>query len=100
MAGAAASCVDALNAGADPVTSIVRVQAVAGGWRGSSVTDMPGDPTSIGIRPVATDACSQTSMPGISSGTPVIVGFVMSTSPIRNVVCVQLLPCAPTSDGD
>src|SRR5262245_34820651 len=60
MAGALPECVDALNAGADPLTSIARDHALAVGCRGVNVTAMPGAPRSIGIMPVATSACSHT----------------------------------------
>src|SRR3954470_1736571 len=86
------------NAG-DPNSSSVRNSDVFGP-RGSSVTSIAGALMSIGIMPVVTSTRSQTSTPGISSGVPVPLRFVMSASPTRYVVCVQLLPCAPTRAGD
>src|SRR5689334_20526379 len=90
----------ALNAGTDAVTSSARVQLANAGRFGTSVTINPGALASIGSIPLAASTCSQASTPGISSGRPVNVGLVMSTSPARNAVCVQVLPCAPTRDGD
>jgi len=90
----------ALRAGTDAVTSSARVQVVNAGRFGMSVTINPGALASIGSMPLAASTCSQASTPGISSGSPVNVGLVMSTSPARNAVCVQVLPWAPTRDGD
>jgi len=36
----------------------------------------------------------------MSSGVPVPLGLVMSASPTRKIVCVHVLPCAPTRAGD
>jgi len=71
--------------GGDPNSSNERSVA-APGRRGVSVTAIAGASTSIGIRPVETSTRSQTSMPGISSGVPVPLRFVMSASPTRYVV--------------
>ncbi len=51
------------------------------------------------MSPVETSTRSQTSTPGMSSGVPVPLRFVMSASPTRYVVCVHVLPCAPTRAG-
>src|SRR4029079_10723593 len=90
----------ALNAGTEAVTSSARVHAVDAGRFGISETIIPGALASIGSIPLATSTCSQRSTPGISSGRPVNVGLVISTSPARKAVCVHVLPCAPTRDGD
>src|SRR4051794_28969866 len=73
----------ALNAGTEAVTSSARVQVVSAGRFGISVTIIPGVLASIGSIPLATSTCSHASTPGISSGRPVNVGLVMSTSPAR-----------------
>ena len=99
IAGGDAVALPAFNAGGEPMNSIVRIHDAAG-RRGTSDTAMPGALTSIGIRPVATSTRSHCSTPGISSGAPVPLGLVMSASPTRYVVCVQVLPCAPTRAGD
>ncbi len=98
IAGGFALLLPAFITGTDPVSSSARDHASAG-RRGVSVTAMPGADTSIGINPVATSTCCHTSTPGISSGRPVVVGSVTSASPTRKVVCVHVLPCAPTRDG-
>src|SRR4051794_2391048 len=98
IAGGESERLPAFIAGADPVNSNVRSHDAAG-FLGVTVTAIPGAPTSIGITPVAIATCSHASTPGISSGSPVRLGLVMSTSPTRKTVCVQVLPCAPTRDG-
>jgi hypothetical protein len=98
IAGGESDALPAFSSGGDPRNSIVRIQLELGG-RGASATAIPGALTSIGISPVATSTRSHWLTPGISSGTPVPVGLVMSASPTRKIVCVHVLPCAPTRAG-
>ena len=88
----------ALSEGGDPMNEIERSQSVAGA-RGSSAIARPGALRSIGIKPVETSARSHVSTPGRSSGVPLPLGSVTSTSPSVNKVCVHVLPWAPTRAG-
>ena len=95
IAGCAPRARSAFNSRGDPRNSIERTDDRPG-LRGTSETASPGALTSIGINPVATSTRSHCLTPGMSSGTPVPVGLVMSASPTRKIVCVQVLPWAPT----
>ena len=80
MEGGVSVALPALAKDGDPNSSIDR-SVEAPGRRGVSATVMAGALASIGMRPVETSARSHTSTPGISSGVPVPLRFVMSASP-------------------
>jgi hypothetical protein len=81
-----------------PNTSNDRVHA-GPGRIGTNVTTGPAEFVSSAIAPVPTVTRSQPAMPGSSSGEPPVPGSVKSTSPMRKVVCVHELPCAPKRAG-
>jgi hypothetical protein len=72
-------------------SSTDRVQAAAGRI-GTSVTTGPGELTPTGSAPVAMSIRSHPRTPGSTNGVPLASGSEISTSPIRNIVCVHELP--------
>src|SRR5687768_18033404 len=67
-----------------------RLQA-ADGRIGTSVTTGPGAFRLTGSAPVATSIRSQPRTPGRTNGVPLASGSEISTSPMRNIVCVHEL---------
>ena len=95
MAGGTVVSVRDSRAFGAPKNSIDRVHAAAG-RAGTNVTAGPGALTSSGSPAVATSILCQPRTPGMSSGVPLPRGSVISTSPTRNIVWVQVLPLAPS----